>query len=48
MRRKGGWSFIYRGMASNMTAVAIPIAITIFMTDILVGLKERRREKALT
>ena len=25
----------YRGMTSNMTAVAIPIAVTIFMTDVL-------------
>jgi len=34
-----GWAFMGRGMTSNMTAVAIPIAVTIFMTDILIGLK---------
>ena len=34
-----GWAFMGRGMTSNMTAVAIPIAVTIFMTDIFIGLK---------
>ena len=38
--RKEGWAFMHRGMASNLTAVAIPIAITIFMTDVLVALRE--------
>ncbi len=33
--RDEGWSFMGRGMTSNLTAVAIPIAITIFMTDLL-------------
>lgn len=28
-----------RGFAANMTAVAIPIAVTIFTTDLLVDLK---------
>lgn len=37
-----GWAFMTRGMASNLTAVAIPIAITIFMTDILQGYKHSR------
>lgn len=43
--RKEGWAFMTRGMASNLTAVAIPIAITIFMTDVLVALKEGDGEK---
>eukprot|EP01035_Chromulina_nebulosa_P020287 gene20287-26335_t len=34
-----GWAFLTRGMASNVTAVAIPIAVTIFMTDMLKALK---------
>jgi hypothetical protein len=34
-----GWAFMTRGMTSNVTAVAIPIAITIFMTDMLKAIK---------
>ena len=34
-----GWRFILRGINQNMVAVSIPIAITIFATDILRGLK---------
>jgi len=34
-----GWMFMARGMAPNVTAVAIPIAITIFTTDILKSIK---------
>ena len=37
--KKEGWAFMWRGMASNLTAVAIPIAITIFATDVLVSAK---------
>ena len=33
--KEEGAMFMMRGMASNCTAVAIPIAITIFVTDIL-------------
>lgn len=36
-----GWAFTIRGIASNTTAVAIPIAITIFMTDILKAVKHQ-------
>jgi len=32
---ESGWGFMLRGMAPNCTAVAIPIAITIFFTDVL-------------
>lgn len=37
--REQGWRFCLRGISSNMTAVAIPIATTIFMTDVLVSYK---------
>lgn len=33
--KEEGWNFATRGMTSNITAVAIPIAMTIFVTDIL-------------
>ena len=33
-----------RGVTSNTTAVAIPIAITIFATDVLKSMKDARRE----
>lgn len=33
--KEEGAAFMFRGMASNCTAVAIPIAITIFVTDLL-------------
>ena len=38
-----GWAFMYRGMNSNVTAVAIPIAVTIFMTDVLQNMKKNRQ-----
>lgn len=36
---KEGWSFATRGMASNVCAVSIPLAITIFLTDVLQSMK---------
>lgn len=39
--KEEGWAFMYRGMTSNMTAVAIPIAITIFMTDVFISNKNK-------
>ena len=45
--RDEGWAFMARGMASNVTAVAIPIAITIFTTDILKALKHGDFKKKL-
>lgn len=39
LSKEEGWAFGVRGMGSNMTAVAIPIAVTIFMTDVLTSLK---------
>eukprot|EP01038_Epipyxis_sp_PR26KG_P003965 gene3965-5685_t len=35
--KEEGWSFVTRGMTSNVTAVAIPIAVTIFTTDLLIS-----------
>ena len=37
--REEGWSFMNRGMASNVTAVAVPIAFTIFLTDVFKSIK---------
>lgn len=38
--REEGAGFLTRGIGKNMTAVAIPIAITIFATDALVAVKK--------
>lgn len=43
--KEEGWAFMGRGIASNMTAVAIPIAITIFMTDVFCNLKHSHYKK---
>lgn len=43
-----GAAFAFRGMNKNLVAVAIPIAVTIFVTDFLVRVTEshnRRRSK---
>lgn len=34
-----GWAFMARGITANLTAVSIPIAVTIFMTDALISWK---------
>lgn len=39
--REEGWSFLGRGITSNTTAVAVPIAITIFITDLLITNKDK-------
>jgi DNA-binding IclR family transcriptional regulator len=38
--RENGWAFMGRGLASNVTAVAAPIAMTIFFTDLLMSMKK--------
>ena len=38
-----GWAFMTRGMTSNVTAVAVPIAMTIFMTDLFRGMKHQQK-----
>lgn len=39
LMREEGWSFMARGMVPNTTAVAIPVAMTIFLTDVLIDIK---------
>lgn len=41
LRREEGASFAVRGMNKNLVAVAIPIAVTIFSTDVLVRMVEK-------
>jgi hypothetical protein len=43
--REEGAGFMTRGLGKNMTAVAIPIAITIFATDTLVRAKSSRQRQ---
>lgn len=38
--REEGAAFMMRGMTANMTAVAFPVATTIFMTDMLMSTKK--------
>ena len=35
--------YSYRGIASNMTAVAAPLAMTIFLTDILLANQDSKK-----
>jgi len=39
LMQESGWAFMARGLASNTTAVAMPIAMTIFFTDALIEWK---------
>ena len=39
-------AFVVRGMSKNLVAVAIPIAVTIFMTDVLVRAIEQEGAEA--
>lgn len=36
LRAEMGWRFLVRGMGKNMMAVSIPVACTIFFTDVLI------------
>lgn len=38
--KEEGAAFMMRGMTANMTAVAFPLATTIFMTDMLLAGKK--------
>ena len=40
--RTEGWSFCLRGMQRNLVAVAVPIAMTIFLTDSLIEMLHER------
>jgi hypothetical protein len=43
-RRQGApWSWLSRGLYSNLVAVSLPITLTIFSTDALIRLKESER-----
>lgn len=39
LMKEQGWRFMARGITSNTTAVAVPIAVTIFMTDMMMTWK---------
>jgi hypothetical protein len=43
--KEEGVAFLFRGMAANCTAVAIPIAMTIFVTDILNGMAKKQQQQ---
>jgi hypothetical protein len=38
LREEMGWKFVMRGMGKNLVAVSIPVASTIFFTDMLIQL----------
>ncbi len=40
LRRDLGWKFVLRGMGKNLVAVSIPVASTIFFTDMLIQLNQ--------
>lgn len=44
--KANGWAFCYRGLASNLTAVSVPVATTIFLTDMIIFQRERNSVKA--
>ena len=46
LMKRDGLSFLHRGMGRNLIAVALPIAMTIFLTDAFTGLREDRRRGA--
>ena len=39
LMKEEGWKFTIRGVTSNTTAVTIPVALTIFLTDVLITVK---------
>jgi len=44
LMKEQGWAFMARGVTSNTTAVAVPIAMTIFFTDYFIAFKNRYHE----
>ncbi len=40
LRRTEGLRWIWRGVDKNLVSVAVPVGLTIFLTDVLVNLKE--------
>jgi hypothetical protein len=46
LRSQTGYGFLWRGLGKNMLAVAIPVACTIFLTDVFIQMsKQRELEK---
>jgi hypothetical protein len=43
-REKNGYSWMGRGMMKNLIAVSLPVASTIFLTDVLIQYTNSRRE----
>jgi len=43
LRKTLGWRFMTRGIGKNMVAVAIPVSFTIFFTDALIQMSQRRK-----
>ena len=41
LREEMGWKFLWRGMGKNLVAVSIPVASTIFFTDMLIQLNPK-------
>lgn len=39
LRQEHGWAFAKRGMTNNVIAVAVPVSLTIFLTDIFIAIK---------
>jgi hypothetical protein len=42
LRAQTGWGFLSRGLGKNMLAVAIPVACTIFLTDVFIQMTKQR------
>ena len=45
LRASSGWAWLSRGMAKNLTAVAVPISCTIFLTDAFTNLRHADRNR---
>lgn len=41
LREEMGWKFVLRGMGKNLVAVSIPVASTIFFTDMFIQMSDR-------
>ena len=42
---KEGWAFLHKGLGKNMVAVAIPVACTIFFTELVQYSSQQRRKQ---
>jgi hypothetical protein len=41
LMREEGLAFCWRGMSSNVIAVSVPVALTIFLTDMFIVTKHK-------